>query len=297
VTYNGQEMTRYDGEQKLRGMERNIRRYKRQALTQEAAGVDNTKARRKIGEWQAAARDFSKQTGIQRDGAREWIGTAAGIQPKGITPQAADYAENLKKAKEIKRLDNARNKVIANTPQGKAMNFQQADGGAPNPNFKKGGGYRTNCQSCVVAYELRRRGFDVETLPNFNGSMLEVLSSDTRLAWVDRETGKPPVYITPAQPTCAKSFDWIKQNVKSNNRYTIEFGWKRSSKGHIIHLYKNDKNILSLYDPQSGTNTLGDEAVLNYIKGVKPSTIQLLDVESCDINMNVANRILQGVKK
>lgn len=83
VTYNGQEMTRYDGEQKLRGMERNIRRYKRQALTQEAAGVDNTKARRKIGEWQAAARDFSKQTGIQRDSAREYVGTS-GKQPLAL---------------------------------------------------------------------------------------------------------------------------------------------------------------------------------------------------------------------
>ena len=83
VTYNGQEMTRYDGEQKLRGMERNIRRYKRQALTQEAAGVDNTKARRKIGEWQAAARDFTKQTGIQRDSAREYVGTS-GKQPLAL---------------------------------------------------------------------------------------------------------------------------------------------------------------------------------------------------------------------
>ena len=62
VSYNGQKMTRYEGEQKLRGIERNIRHYKRQALTEEAAGVDNTKARRKLGEWQEAARDFTKQT-------------------------------------------------------------------------------------------------------------------------------------------------------------------------------------------------------------------------------------------
>lgn len=88
VLYNGQEMTRYEGEQKLRGIERNIRHYKRQALTQEAAGVDNTKARRKLGEWQAAARDFTKQTGIARDSAREYVGTA-GKQPRGIAPLSA----------------------------------------------------------------------------------------------------------------------------------------------------------------------------------------------------------------
>lgn len=83
VTFNNKDMTRYEGEQYLRGIERNIRRYKRQALTQEAAGVDNTRARRKIGEWQAAARDFTKQTGIARDSAREYVGTKSG-QPTAI---------------------------------------------------------------------------------------------------------------------------------------------------------------------------------------------------------------------
>lgn len=81
VSYNGQKMTRYEGEQKLRGIERNIRHYKRQALTESAGGVDNTKARQKIGEWQAAARDFTKQTGIARDSAREFIGTGGKPQP------------------------------------------------------------------------------------------------------------------------------------------------------------------------------------------------------------------------
>lgn len=81
VSYNGQKMTRYEGEQKLRGIERNIRKYKRQALTESAGGVDNTKARQKIGEWQASARDFTKQTGIARDSAREFIGTGGKPQP------------------------------------------------------------------------------------------------------------------------------------------------------------------------------------------------------------------------
>ena len=86
VTYNDKELSRYEGEQKLREIERNIRYYKRRALTQEAAGTDNTQARRKIGEWQAMARDFTKQTGITRDSAREYVGTPTGKQPKGIKP-------------------------------------------------------------------------------------------------------------------------------------------------------------------------------------------------------------------
>lgn len=90
VTYNGKTFTRYEGEQTLRGIEREIRHYKRIALTQEAAALDNTKARQKIGEWQAKARDFTKQTGIERDSAREHIGTK-GKQPTYLKPK-----ENIK---------------------------------------------------------------------------------------------------------------------------------------------------------------------------------------------------------
>lgn len=88
VVFNEKEMTRYEGEQQLRGIERNIRHWKRQALTEEAAGVDNTRARRKIGEWQETARNFTKQTGIARDSAREYVGTKTGQQPKPIRTHA-----------------------------------------------------------------------------------------------------------------------------------------------------------------------------------------------------------------
>lgn len=43
-----------------------------------------------------------------------------------------------------------------------AMNHDDANELKGNPNYTLGGGYRINCQSCVVAYEMRRRGYDVE---------------------------------------------------------------------------------------------------------------------------------------
>src|SRR5574344_494925 len=93
ASYNGQKMTRYEGEQKLRGVERNVRHYKRQALTQEAAGVNNDRAREKIAQWQATARDFTKQTGIVRDPAREYVGTGGKPQPRGINPTSCKGEE------------------------------------------------------------------------------------------------------------------------------------------------------------------------------------------------------------
>ena len=294
VTYDGQTMTRYEGEEKLRGMERTIRAYKRRAIVQEAAGVDSTAARAKIGEWQAKARDFTKQTGIARDPAREFVGTIDGKQPRALNPSAVDLKKNSELAREIKRLDRSRNKLVAGVSAGEQMDFDKADGRKPNPNYNKGGGYQTNCQSCVVTYEMRRRGYNVQTLPNNEGSMLQVLSRDTSLAWVDRETGLPPKYITPAQPTAKKTFTFLNNELKSNNRYTIEFTWRGGTKGHIVHIDKV-ADELRIYDPQTGQIRRGEQ-IVQYLKLTKISSIQLLDVEACDLNLNVANKIMEAAQ-
>lgn len=87
VEYNGKTYTRYDAEERLRAMERNVRKYKRQALTQEAAGLDSTQARIKLGEWQAKAADFTQKTKLERDYVREFIGTKDGKQPRALFPK------------------------------------------------------------------------------------------------------------------------------------------------------------------------------------------------------------------
>lgn len=43
--------------------------------------------------------------------------------------------------------------------------------------------FSANCQRCVVAYELRRRGYDVEALPTYQGDTLN------RVAYVDQNNG------------------------------------------------------------------------------------------------------------
>lgn len=293
VEYNGKQLTRYEGEEKLRSIERNIRAYKRRAITQEAAGIDSTAARAKIGQWQQTARDFTKQTGIARDSAREFVGTIDGKQPRALNPSVIDEQKNLKLAQEIRRLDNSRSKKVAGVTAGVPMDFDAANGGKPNPNFNKGGGYRKNCQSCVVTYEMRRRGYNVQTLAKTDGNMLDVLSHNTSLAWVDRTTGKNPEYIIPAKRTAKETFNFLNNELKSNNRYTIQFSWKGSG-GHIVHIYKIGDE-LRIYDPQTAIKLRGDE-VLKYLETVKPSTVKLMDVENCDVNLNVVNKIMEPTK-
>ena len=60
------------------------------------------KQRRKLGEWQAVARDFVKQTGIARDYAREYVGVERNLfnqrqaQPRGTAPKQTTPPEPQK---------------------------------------------------------------------------------------------------------------------------------------------------------------------------------------------------------
>ena len=73
ITYNGEKMTEYDASQKQRYIERQLRRWKREYAAREAAGLDTGPAAAKIQEWNAKQKDFLRQTGLKRQGAREEV--------------------------------------------------------------------------------------------------------------------------------------------------------------------------------------------------------------------------------
>lgn len=73
VSYEGKEMTRYEAEQSQRKMERTLRRYKRLAAVQGAAGADAEAAKGKAKEWSARIKDFCAKTGLRRERAREFV--------------------------------------------------------------------------------------------------------------------------------------------------------------------------------------------------------------------------------
>lgn len=46
-----------------------------------------------------------------------------------------------------------------------------------NERYEEGTEYQNNCYSCTLAYDLRRRGFDVEAIPDFDGASVEEIMS------------------------------------------------------------------------------------------------------------------------
>lgn len=201
---------------------------------------------------------------------------------------------------------------IANVSPGDNMTFEQADSGHVNPNYGKDKGYSMNCQSCVVTFEARKRGYDVQVLPCTKGSVLEQLSHDPRLAWIDPKTGKHPNYIYDnSRLTPEEYLEFVSEVVKPGNRYTIQFIWKdRIHSGHIVNIDRTPKGLLRIKDNQRGqgeeSEWIGDFAVLDYLTQVKykgisifdrttPCVPQLLRIDNMDFDYSIVNHIMKGV--
>ena len=166
------------------------------------------------------------------------------------TSDFEDYrAKYLKVAASADEKDPLRPAMVAGAKRGEPMTHERADSGHVNPKYREGGGYTINCQSCVVTYYARLRGYDVEVLPNTPGSMLERLSRATNLAWLDPKTGRIPEYITVEGVMEYERAQWLRGHLEEGAQYTFEFAWKGGRGGHIVTI-KKDGGVVSIYDPQ-----------------------------------------------
>lgn len=66
VTYNGEKMSKYEAEQKLRYMERTVRNYKRRQKMEQKIGVNSSKSAMLVTRWNSKIKNFCTQTGVTR---------------------------------------------------------------------------------------------------------------------------------------------------------------------------------------------------------------------------------------
>ena len=216
-----------------------------------------------------------------------------------------DVTKNTPPAIQKELEEKMRPAMIANVKRGKPMNEEQANKGNANPNFHLGraSGYWNNCQTCVVAYELRRRGYDVSALPKINNPTMTNLSLNTSLAWIDPNTGKKPRYIESNKVTTPKrTYNWMKKEIELGGRYTIEFYWDTTG-GHIVHARKDNNGEVEMYDPQCGRIVAkGQKEIEEYFSRVKfhrhyygesvPLPPQMLRVDALVPNVSVLDYVL-----
>ena len=187
------------------------------------------------------------------------------------------------------------------------MTFLEADELRGNPNFGKGGGYQKNCQSCVVANELRRRGFDVSAQENTGtkGNIPYDLSFKTEDAWRD-ENGNTPkkqkaggyFYDTIMLKNRLKTFQAttyeLNELTKAEGRYHIDYFWNRENggRGHIITFERLPNGKIRLFDPQEGV-TYDWPYLSKCIK--KGKGINVLRVDNMFVNTSIIDGIVKKI--
>ena len=167
------------------------------------------------------------------------------------------YRENMAEVAKILKLK---------TPN-KSMSFDEANELRGNPKYLTARSYRVNCQSCVVANEMRRRGLTVSAKPNTKkpGSVPYRLSYQTELIWIDPKTGQlPTLEKIYASTDHAAAIDWERRTADTG-RYHLRFHWK-SGGGHIITFERKADGVGVFYDPQTGNIIKESEFYYDRIK-------------------------------
>ena len=141
---------------------------------------------------------------------------------------------------------------------GAPMTFEQGDGMKGNPNYGKSEHFSKNCQSCVVANELRRRGMNVRAqgydLLAKSGYQFDV-ARDCSIPWLDK-SGNRPKFTQLASRTEARHLEELGSATREEGRYFVLCYWKTRG-GHIFTAERLSDGKLRLYDPQTGA--IGDE--------------------------------------
>lgn len=188
--------------------------------------------------------------------------------------------------------------------QGKIMNFTEADSGKANPNFTlsdaKDLGFRHNCQTCTMAYELRRRGFDIEAVANptvkgfKNYRDFQQFCTVNGVDWRER-------FLTPAgeranytwsrsvvKDTVKEKLSFIEAQTAQQGRYEIYCAWKGKDNGAHVFIIERQKNgELLWFDPQSARRGGSFD---DYLSKMKKNLIGILRIDDKIINPKFSSR-------
>lgn len=181
--------------------------------------------------------------------------------------------------------------------KGRPMTYSEADTGRENPHYERGvnNGYNKNCQTCTVTHELRRRGFDVEAVPNVNGSVWEYLKkqdvnfyrkytnpngSVVRWSW----SGPWRADKGYKAMSYKRALEFAEENTAEVGRYEIVVDWRTGNSAHVFMAERREDGSLLYFDPQTH-----QEGVETYFKNADLQRIGILRVD----NKKVSDKIVK----
>ncbi|BAQ32083.1 toxin glutamine deamidase domain-containing protein [Bifidobacterium scardovii] len=201
-----------------------------------------------------------------------------------------------RKAKEFQERKQALNATIDNP--GKPMSISKADQSHANPKFDgHGWRYRNNCQSCVPAYEMRRRGVNVQAR-GFGSDESKQVMNDNTLAWTNPRTGRKPTRHNVGHDTFDRVQARIGKRIRPGERYAMSFSWQDQDVGHIVVLerpWTNHGKTIIVVDPQAGTRQTLKQYLYRY--QVDPRSVGVYRIDNLELNRDIAPGLMEVAKQ
>ncbi len=179
------------------------------------------------------------------------------------SPDEGDAEQSAGEKRQGKETETGQEDPLAPEARGEPMSFEEADGKKANPEYETNPAAQTNCYSCPIANEARRRGWEVEAI--LDGSLDEdtTLSASSISATGNRAV--IDIFIPKAAETIfgitnpEEIFHATREEVSAAGfgkdlapgRYFVSY-WKRDAGGHNITFEKLPSGKIRFYDPQSG---------------------------------------------
>lgn len=182
---------------------------------------------------------------------------------------------------------------VRNGPPYPLTGAEKADIKAINPKYTGlDGGYSNNCSNCTMAYELRKRGFDVTAKPLFGGRAVDTV----------REVFGNPKERTPDLSNVKTGFGSTKQyvnavkadigkNMPDGARGGIYLAFNGGGSGHIFNWTKSGGQVSFVDAQDSGRN-----ADKNFNNSVRDS-VRYFRTDNAKINMSLLNEQVTNRKR
>lgn len=150
---------------------------------------------------------------------------------------------------------------------------------ATNPNFekaRKAGDFRytENCQRCVPAYEMRRRGYDVVAKPREADK--DGKPSATDRAWNGWMNIFKGANFEPCNGTGKAKCDDLMKQWGDGARAEVYVAWSGSQSAHVFVAENREGKVVYL-DPQSGKEDVSD-----YFKSVRKGSTMIARIDNLD---------------
>lgn len=142
--------------------------------------------------------------------------------------------------------------------------------------------FSENCQRAVFAYELRRRGYDVEALPTYESDEMPAGGR-----WMSALKGLKPVDVgRTTENATIKNIEKQMASWGEGARAIVRVKWAGGNSGHVFNAEWHNGRLY-VFDAQSNRRTTG----VNYLKEHLPYTTlsrtQLVRVDQADIADNM----------